>query len=218
MQAVQTAAPDGILVSLPLGHRVQVLAAYMEGRKRRASHFVQAKAPVPSLAAPPAELVNCPAGQTMQDFWPVRFEYIAGSHGRHRAEFGAGLYLPRGHAEHCEAPVAFRPVSQPAGQLRHLLSVASAGLKVPTAHFTQAVAPAPLTLTVIWPGGQLVQPALAVWLEYEPAGQVLQVYEPVPLANVPGPLHRRQPRWQHQHQGWQHQNYVWEATSNHVMR
>ena len=70
MQAVQAAAPDASLVSRPLGHRVQVLAAYMEGRKRRAPHLVQLLAPVPSAAAPPVASVIWPDGQALHAFWP----------------------------------------------------------------------------------------------------------------------------------------------------
>ena len=78
---------------------------------------------------------------------------------------GLSAKRPTGHSVQVEAPAWVLPVWWPAGQERHLLSVAPGGFQVPTGHFTQAVAPSPFTFTVIWPGGHSVQAPLACWLE-----------------------------------------------------
>lgn len=120
---------------------------------------------MPSAAAPPAESVSWPAGQGLHALEPVAAAKVALAHGVHSGVLAAPLYLPRAHSVQVEAPVVFTPVSQPAGQVRHLLSVAPAGLNVPSLHLVQLVAPAPFKLAVISPGGQLVQVGLAAWLE-----------------------------------------------------
>ena len=73
MQATHREAPVATFVSRPRGHMVHELAAYIEGRKRRAGHGLQPLAPVPSAAAPLTALVSViwPAGQALQTFWPV---------------------------------------------------------------------------------------------------------------------------------------------------
>ena len=161
-QAVQPLAPVASLVSRPLGHRVQVLAAYMEGRKRRAAHLVQPKAPVPLTVAPLVGAVSViwPAGQALQTFMPTLLAKKALGQGVHSAVLGSPLYWPRRHSVQVEAPGSVLPVSHPAGQVRHLLSVAPGGFQVPTLHLTQKDTPEPSGLTVISPGGQSVQVGL----------------------------------------------------------
>ena len=71
MHAVHWLAPSSFLVSRPVGHLVHVLAAYMEGRKVRAPHGLQAVAPNAVAPLPPLP-VMVPAGHTLHVFWPAR--------------------------------------------------------------------------------------------------------------------------------------------------
>lgn len=70
MQAVQVEAPVSRRVSRPLGHRVHLLAAYMEGRKRRLGQGLQLLVAV-SLAPVRGSPVTLPAGQTLQTLEPA---------------------------------------------------------------------------------------------------------------------------------------------------
>ena len=95
---------------------------------------------------------------------------------------------------HSEAGQLHRPPSQqPAPQRRthlwHLLSVALAALKVPLEQAVQAVAPWPLTLTVMVPGAQAEQLAAPAAGAMNPGSHWLHSWEPVPAAKVPGALH-----------------------------
>jgi len=91
--------------------------------------------------------------------------YVAGAHCEHSGELGRLAKKPVGQGWQSAAPVSFRPVADPAGQLLHLLSVAPSGFHVPTGQGTHSVAPSPSTFTVIQPAGQAVHAATAEVLE-----------------------------------------------------
>ena len=70
MQAVQVEAPVSRRVSRPLGHKVHLLAAYMDGRKRRLGQGLQLVAAV-ALAPVRGSPVTLPAGHTLQALEPA---------------------------------------------------------------------------------------------------------------------------------------------------